>query len=145
MGNPEKDYYNSVGEDGGHFKITDRGGKYKVCIGNNTRSRSSDGGPRKVAYNFRVKPTYEKHEEMGPYDEKLANVEGLAEDLLLGLEDLLDHQEVMKEREKLHRNLSESTFNNIWRWTLFEKFLLVLISLGQIVYVKSYFRLKAGY
>jgi hypothetical protein len=146
LGNPEQDHYNSIGEDGGHFKITDRGGRYKVCIGNNTRSRAGDGIPRKVAFNFRVKPTYEKHEDSpGPYNEKLANIEDLADDLLIGLEDLLDHQEVMKERERLHRNISESTFNNVWRWTLFEKVLLVLVSFGQILYIKSYFRLKSGY
>ena len=77
--------------------------------------------------------------------ESLTKVDALADDVVLNIEELLDHMERLKQKERMHRDIVEKTFQNVWRWTLFEKLVLILVSIAQIMYFKSFFRLKAGY
>lgn len=142
---PNVPEYESIGESVGRFQITGEG-TYSVCIENGIKSGINDGLYRKVGFNIRVKEAYESlEEESGPMTDHVYKIEELTDHMLYNLEDLLEHLEMMKERERLHRNLTESTFQNVWRWHLFEKVILLLIAIGQISYYKTFFRVKRGY
>ena len=84
----------------------------------------------------------EKEKEMETMSKvvKKANMAvDLAGDLVDKLEDLSDHQSYMQQRESVHRDLAESTFNHLIGWTLAEAAVLMVVAGGQIVYLRKFF------
>eukprot|EP00551_Chaetoceros_affinis_P010052 CAMPEP_0203671374 /NCGR_PEP_ID=MMETSP0090-20130426/7180_1 /ASSEMBLY_ACC=CAM_ASM_001088 /TAXON_ID=426623 /ORGANISM="Chaetoceros affinis, Strain CCMP159" /LENGTH=219 /DNA_ID=CAMNT_0050536435 /DNA_START=52 /DNA_END=708 /DNA_ORIENTATION=+ len=105
--------YTADGTSEGRFHI-EGSGKYNLCIENGIKN-PPDGEARSVAFTIRVKPAFEHHdEEPNPVTEDISVIEDMAETLIENLYELLDHQEFLKERERLHRDVTESTFGNIW-------------------------------
>lgn len=144
MKSPVAVVYESLSETRGSYSITGKG-RYNVCIENGV-TRESDGRTRRIALTIKVQPTYEEHvDQPGPMSESLTKIDGLASDVVFNIGNLLDNMEFLKERERVHRNIVELTFQNVWRWTLLEKIVLILVSVAQISYFKSFFRLKGGY
>jgi hypothetical protein len=99
-----------------------------------------DGVDREVGFAIRVIPPRRGIEgEAGPDDRLTAHLIELSEKLMEGLDTMTDHQEYMRERENRHTLLADSTFNRVVQWTLLEAVVLVLISFGQVLYLKKFF------
>ena len=93
----------------GHFHFNSKGA-YKLCIENGV-SQDGDGETRTIGFSVRVKMANKPHEDAaGPLTEQMNSLDDLADDLLYGLEELLDHLEMMTERERAHRDITEKTF-----------------------------------
>lgn len=146
IGAKEKTEYKSSGDASGNFHFSVTSSTYKFCIGNGVGSQYSDNETRTVGFFIRVKSAYLEHEETpGPLTEEMTFMEDLTDDLLFNLEELLDYIEVKTDREREHRHVSEKTFRNVWLWTIIEKVVLILVSLGQIMYIKYYMSRKSGF
>jgi hypothetical protein len=140
----ERQYDSEIGQDSGRFTFRDHG-KFNICIENGV-SRASDGKLRKVGFSIRVKPVYDDHDDSpGPMTEAVSRLDDLCDEVLDNLDHLLDKIELYKERERLHRDVSEKTFKNVWKWSFIEKFILMLVSISQVFYLKSYFSKSRGF
>mmetsp|Transcript_5298 Transcript_5298/g.8112 ORF Transcript_5298/g.8112 Transcript_5298/m.8112 type:complete len:222 (-) Transcript_5298:122-787(-) len=128
----------------GTFSITGEG-KYELCIQNGSMGSDDyvapkDGIDREVGFAIRVVPPQRGIEgEAGPDDRLTSHLIELSEKLMEGLDTMTDHQEYMRERENRHAMLADSTFNRVKEWTFLEAIVLVLISFGQVLYLKKFF------
>lgn len=59
-----------------------------------------------------------------------------------GLSMMVDHQDYLKFREAAHREVTERTFSRVVSWTVIEAIVLVVISAGQVFYLKKFFETK---
>jgi len=106
---------------------------------------NSDGNDRHIGFSIRVVPLQhgnadivEKHAE-GPDDENTARLIEMSSGLLTWIDSLMDHQDYMRVRESVHRDLAEATFRRVIRWTLLEALVLICVSGGQVIYLKKFF------
>lgn len=51
-------------------------------------------------------------------------------------------QEYMHIRDRIHREINESTNSKVVWWSIFEAVILVLMTVGQIYYLKRFFEVK---
>jgi hypothetical protein len=141
--NYDEPIYETSGSGSGRFEFKGQG-RHEICVENGYgNSRQADRITRRVGFAIRIRKNYHAFEDStGPLTETLDTIEVLTDDMLINLEELLDHIELWKDRERGHRELIENTFSNVWKWTLFEKIVLVLVSVGQVFYFKSFFSMK---
>lgn len=59
--------------------------------------------------------------------------------MMEGLHTMGDHQEYMRDRENRHSVLADTTLSRIMQWTVLEAIVLILISCGQVLYLKKFF------
>merc|ERR1719410_780253 len=103
---------------------------------------NNDGIDRHVGFSVRVVPIQRDAPEEGkegPGDESTVRLIEMSSELLNWIESLGDHHDYMRHRESVHRDLAEATFRRVIRWTLLEALVLVLVSSGQVVYLKKFF------
>lgn len=101
-------------------------GDYYLCIENDHHSVVE------VGFAFRKN-------NVGEPDSQLSA--SIAE-LLEGLQTLADHQSYMREREELHRDITESTNYRVLIWTVIEALTLALISMWQLFNVRKFFEVR---
>lgn len=154
--NDRKDTYISIGHPTGQFHFdtagtgtsgtvsTDAtnipGEKFKMCIGNGQLDYPNDGKTRTIGFSFKIKPIYEIYEDEGPHTAQFTANMRSAEYAIANLENILNHMEYMKAQEHKNRNLSESTFDNVWKWTLVELVLLLGVSYLQVFNIQRLFK-----
>ena len=137
-----KKEFESIGKPSHEFHIesndtNNRGTKYDLCFFNMS-SKPMDSV--QIGFNIHIVPMYQEHADtIGPQSLQVSHVQSLSEALNDRLDVLLDHVEYRKVREKIHREVVESTFVNTWKWTLVGKLVLVGVSLAQIFYIKLFF------
>lgn len=51
-------------------------------------------------------------------------------------------QEYMHVRDKLHRSINESTNSRVVLWSTFEALILIVMTVGQVYYLKRYFEVR---
>lgn len=51
-------------------------------------------------------------------------------------------QEYMNVRDSLHREINESTNSRVVLWSTFEALVLVLMTVGQVYYLKRFFEVR---
>jgi hypothetical protein len=67
---------------------------------------------------------------------------GSATDLARRLKDLINHHTYMRSREAKHRELVETTFSHLLLYTCLEAALVIVMALGQIMYVRRFLERK---
>lgn len=121
-------------------------GKYELCIQNGSLGSDDyfapkDGNDREIGFSLRVIPQSRgtENNEAGPDNRLVTNLMKMSDQLIAGLDTMTDHQEYMRERENRHTILTDTTFNRVVQWTVLEAIVLVLISCGQVLYLKKFF------
>lgn len=51
-------------------------------------------------------------------------------------------QEYMSVRDRIHRNINESTNSRVVTWAFFEAMVLVIMVIGQVMYLKRFFEVR---
>lgn len=129
----------------GTFSITGSG-KFELCIQNGRQGSDDyvadkDGIDRQVGFAIRVVPPPSRGQdgEAGPDNRLTTHLLDLSGKLMEGLHTMSDHQEYMRGRENRHSVLAETTLSRIVQWTVLEAIVLILISCGQVLYLKKFF------
>eukprot|EP00566_Odontella_aurita_P023995 CAMPEP_0113539432 /NCGR_PEP_ID=MMETSP0015_2-20120614/7912_1 /TAXON_ID=2838 /ORGANISM="Odontella" /LENGTH=204 /DNA_ID=CAMNT_0000439105 /DNA_START=259 /DNA_END=873 /DNA_ORIENTATION=+ /assembly_acc=CAM_ASM_000160 len=141
----------------GRFSVVGQG-RYQLCIGNGVQPRKPDGNDRNIGFAVRVRDLQEERKrrieeakakaEEAKEDAKSKSVEkagemtSLTEQLVERIQAMGDHQSFLREREAIHRDVAESTFGYLMKWTLAEACCLVVVALGQIYYLRKFFETK---
>lgn len=121
-------------------------GKFELCIQNGRQgsddfAADADGIDRQVGFAIRVIPPPSRGpgEEAGPDNRLTSHLLDLSAKMMEGLHTMGDHQEYMRERENRHSALADTTLSRIMQWTVLEAIVLILISCGQVLYLKKFF------
>lgn len=129
------------------------GSRYKLCVSNGDGDdiiddARNDGLPRTVGFSVRVVPLGEAYDSLRPDDEpeiseKQEEMYEMTAKLMERMDSLADHQSYMKVRENKHRNVLESTFGRLVKWTVFEATMLMTIACCQVYYIKHFFEKRS--
>jgi hypothetical protein len=131
----------SPGESEQLFEVhTDSSLEYKFCLENGVRLQG-DGLDRHVGWALRLRHPERSlpQDEQGPDTARALALVDLAADLSSEWASLLDHYGYLRSREFAHRILSEEIMSRVVRWTVVEGMVLLLIALGQILYLRKFF------
>ncbi|CAI8026877.1 Transmembrane emp24 domain-containing protein 2 (Fragment), partial [Geodia barretti] len=71
-----------------------------------------------------------------------SQLEGMVSELSQGLTVVKHEQEYMEVRERIHRMINDNTNSRVVWWAVFEAFLLVAMTFGQIYYLKRFFEVR---
>lgn len=63
-------------------------------------------------------------------------------ELSAGLTSVKHEQEYMHVRDKFHREINESTNSRVVLWSTFEALVLVIMTVGQVYYLKRFFEVR---
>lgn len=134
-------YESPYGEGKGFYSITGKG-KHKLCVYNGWEGLerdTRDGEDRVIGITVRVRSLNKTERSSNEAILSSLDFSSRLHDKLLGF---LDHMEYLKAREHKHREVTESTFTLLWRWTLIEAFVLVVVAFIQIFCLKNFFETK---
>lgn len=129
-------YQSDFGKSEDIFRIsTKQGGRIQACLENGMDVDSDDALDRTVGLDIRVSPL---PQEDAPSQQLVNEAEALHEKLW----DLQNHFDYMRNREAVHRETTENTFENVMRWSILEFVVLVGIAIAQVVVLQLFFERK---
>ncbi|XP_030381670.1 transmembrane emp24 domain-containing protein 2 [Scaptodrosophila lebanonensis] len=114
-------------------------GVYTVCF-NNERSSMT---PKLVMFSIDVGDAPQRAPG-APGEEEVGHtkLEDMIRELSGTLTSVKHEQEYMHVRDKIHRSVNESTNSRVVLWSTFEALVLVLMTVGQVYYLKRFFEVK---
>ncbi|CAH0402763.1 unnamed protein product [Chilo suppressalis] len=112
-------------------------GKYTYCFSN----KMSTMTPKVVMFNMEVGEAPSK--PAGKEEEMDHNkLEDMIKELATTLKTVKHEQEYMQVRDRIHRGINESTNSHVVMWSVFEASVLLLMTLGQVYYLKRFFEVQ---
>jgi len=125
------------GKDEGRYSfVTNQDGPCGFCF-NNEMSRFT---VKTVMFEVHMKKASDKvtKEDLTPFEQSLDRISR-------GMDVIEQEQSYHRVREHTHRNTAESTNTRVYVWSLVESFVLILMSTGQVWYLRRLFDDKRGY
>ena len=119
-------------------------GVYTYCFGN----KMSTMTPKAVMFSIDVgeapKPVDPAAAHPSPEgkDENHHKLEEQIKELAAALTAVKHEQEYMSVRDRMHRQINESTNSRVVLWAFFEALVLVAMTLGQVFYLKRFFEVR---
>ncbi|XP_075676030.1 suppressor/enhancer of lin-12 protein 9-like isoform X2 [Dermatophagoides pteronyssinus] len=128
-------------------------GDYQYCFGNKMSSMT----PKVVMFSMDVEEKAKLDTKDGQHHDSLASASGssgssntndhnkleeMVKELTSGLSSVKHEQEYMTVRDRIHRQINDSTNSRVLLWACFEALLLVAITLGQVFYLKRFFEVR---
>lgn len=110
-------------------------GIYTYCFSN----KMSTMTPKVVMFNMEVGEAPKTDEKEEADNNKL---ESMIKELTTSLTSVKHEQEYMGVRDRIHRNINESTNSRVVIWSFFEAVVLVTMTAGQIFYLKRFFEVR---
>lgn len=71
-----------------------------------------------------------------------SSLENMIQELAKGLNLIKHEQEYMEVREGIHRMINDNTNSRVVWWSFFEALVLVIVTIGQVYYLKRFFEVK---
>lgn len=120
------------------FGSGDPEAKYTYCFINEKGSMA----PKTIMFNMDVleggrAPGAPNEGEVGHN-----KLEDMIRELSAGLTSVKHEQEYMHVRDKFHREINESTNSRVVLWSTFEALVLVIMTVGQVYYLKRFFEVR---
>lgn len=133
-------------------------GRWELCFRSKAQAQVID-----IAFNMYVENLHDKKEERPEKylqkknkktpeekekekeetaDDKAGKLMTLSAKLNTMLNRYEDHQRFMKKQSMIHRSLSEDTFSRVILWSLFEILIVLVMGVGQILYIRRKFNSK---
>jgi len=125
----------------GRFRF-EGAGIYSLCVSNDHEEEDDDID---FAFSLRLRSlrrTEDPDELPGPDDKLTSSLLEGVRSIEDNLNVLLDHQGYMREREAVHRDITESTFARVVNWTIIQVVLVFTVAGGQIWYLRKFFETK---
>ncbi|XP_072934446.1 transmembrane emp24 domain-containing protein 2 [Epargyreus clarus] len=130
--------YNGERESSGMYTFSaPMAGIYTYCFSNQMSTMT----PKVVMFNLEVGEA--PHKETGEKEEVTHNkLEDMIKELSTTLKTVKHEQEYMQVRDRIHRAINESTNSRVVMWSIFEASVLLLMTLGQVYYLKRFFEVQ---
>jgi len=117
-------------------------GDYTYCFGN----KMSTMTPKVLMFSMDIEEAV-KHEAgkpgaTGTATDSHHKLEEQITELANGLSAVKHEQEYMAVRDRIHRQISDSTNSRVVMWACFEALLLVAMTLGQVFYLRRFFEVR---
>jgi len=128
--------YNGKGESDGRYSfIANMNGTYSFCFSNYMSTVTIKQVELKVVVKnpVTVKKDIASEDELPPLINSLKKLENY-------MAILQDDYDYLKMREHAHRNTNESTHDRVVYWSIFEIFILMLMSVCQIIFLRRFFQ-----
>ncbi|CAG9791430.1 unnamed protein product [Diatraea saccharalis] len=111
-------------------------GKYTYCFSN----KMSTMTPKVVMFNMEIGEAPSK--PSGKEEADHNKLEDMIKELATTLKTVKHEQEYMQVRDRIHRDINESTNSRVVMWSIFEASVLLVMTLGQVYYLKRFFEVQ---
>uniref|UniRef100_A0A1E1W4S5 GOLD domain-containing protein n=1 Tax=Pectinophora gossypiella TaxID=13191 RepID=A0A1E1W4S5_PECGO len=113
-------------------------GRYTYCFSN----KMSTMTPKVVMFNLEVGDA--PHKQTGEKEEAVDHnkLEDMIKELATTLKTVKHEQEYMQVRDRIHRSINESTNSRVVMWSIFEASVLLVMTVGQVYYLKRFFEVQ---
>ncbi|XP_026740524.1 transmembrane emp24 domain-containing protein 2 [Trichoplusia ni] len=113
-------------------------GRYTYCFSN----KMSTMTPKVVMFNLEVGAAPQA--QTGNKEEEVNHnkLEDMIKELGTTLKTVKHDQEYMQVRDRIHRAINESTNSRVVMWSIFEASVLLVMTLGQVYYLKRFFEVQ---
>ncbi|GAB0090366.1 Transmembrane emp24 domain-containing protein [Sergentomyia squamirostris] len=137
--------YHGVRESSGKYTFAAHtNGVYTYCFSNQMSTMT----PKVVMFSMEVGEAL-KGGESGKNgsagadaDSSHTKLEDMIQELSATLTSIKHEQEYMHMRDRIHRNINESTNFRVVIWSTFEALVLIVMTIGQIYYLKRFFEVR---
>ncbi|KAK6636374.1 hypothetical protein RUM43_010034 [Polyplax serrata] len=109
-------------------------GVYTYCFSNQMSTMT----PKIVMFNMEIEEATDPEQA----DANHNNLDDMIKTLAARLTNVKHQQEYMHVRDRIHRDINESTNFRVVLWSFFEAVILVTMTLGQVYYLKRYFEVR---
>lgn len=114
-------------------------GMYTYCFSN----KMSTMTPKVVMFNVEIgEPTAAEKKEGETVEADPNNLDEMIKQLANSLRTVKHEQEYMSVRDRIHRNINESTNSRVVVWAGFEALVLAVMVFGQVMYLKRFFEVR---
>ncbi|KAI6179539.1 Transmembrane emp24 domain-containing protein 2-like protein [Aphelenchoides besseyi] len=134
--------YKGERETSGRYTFsTENAGIYTFCFGNKFSSRT----PKGLLFMSEVKLPETRAfvngvEQKGETDdEKLSS---MLKELTEQLQSIIHEQDYLSVRHRVHKKINESTNFRVTMWSVFESFIMIAMTVGQVYYMKRFFEVR---
>ncbi|KRZ73123.1 Suppressor/enhancer of lin-12 protein 9 [Trichinella papuae] len=139
VGPDNKEVYRGERESSGKFTFSAHiDGVYTYCFSN----RMSTLTPKVVMFSMNLIEAYKTSGTPETENADRYKLEDMVNELKSALLSVKQEQEYMQVRQKIHRAINESTNSRVVMWAVFEAFVLVAMTAGQIFYLKRFFEIR---
>ncbi|XP_013189575.1 transmembrane emp24 domain-containing protein 2 [Amyelois transitella] len=112
-------------------------GRYTYCFSN----KMSTMTPKVVMFNLEIGDVPNKDEQKGSEVDH-NKLEDMIKELATTLKTVKHEQDYMQVRDRIHRSINESTNSKVVVWSIFEAGVLLVMTLGQVYYLKRFFEVQ---
>ncbi|CAG2056546.1 unnamed protein product [Timema podura] len=112
-------------------------GVYSYCFSN----KMSTMTPKVVMFNMDVGESPKEIDDTQGKDDH-NKLQDMIKELATSLTGVKHEQEYMSVRDRIHRNINESTNSRVVMWSFFEALVLVAMTMGQVYYLKRFFEYR---
>nr|CAD7429505.1 unnamed protein product [Timema monikensis] len=112
-------------------------GVYSYCFSN----KMSTMTPKVVMFNMDVGESPKEIDDTQGKDDH-NKLQDMIKELATSLTGVKHEQEYMSVRDRIHRNINESTNSRVVMWSFFEALVLVAMTMGQVYYLKRFFEVR---
>lgn len=113
----------------------DKDGPYKYCFSN----KMSTVTPKVVMFTIETAREVQ-HKLTGAQDQEKLN--DMLKDLTNSITSVKHELEYLSVRDKIHRQINDSTNSRVTVWTWVEFLILLVVSFGQVYYLKRFFEVR---
>ncbi|XP_041971530.1 transmembrane emp24 domain-containing protein 2 [Aricia agestis] len=113
-------------------------GRYTYCFSNQMSTMT----PKVVMFNLEVGDAPHKKSDDKDEDVNHNKLEDMIKELGTTLKTVKHEQEYMQVRDRIHRSINESTNSRVVMWSIFEASVLLLMTVGQVYYLKRFFEVQ---
>ncbi|XP_059613364.1 transmembrane emp24 domain-containing protein 2 [Phlebotomus argentipes] len=136
--------YHGVRESSGKYTFAAHvSGNYNYCFSNQMSTMT----PKVVMFSMDIGETPKTNGSQGGAPEGDADtshtkLDDMIKELSGTLTSIKHEQEYMHMRDRIHRNINDSTNFRVVMWSTFEALVLIVMTLGQIYYLKRFFEVR---
>ncbi|XP_055687123.1 transmembrane emp24 domain-containing protein 2 [Lutzomyia longipalpis] len=139
--------YHGVRESSGKYTFAAHvSGAYQYCFSNQMSTMT----PKVVMFSMEVGETPKTNGSQGGApgadgadgDTSHTKLDDMIKELSGTLTSIKHEQEYMHMRDRIHRNINESTNFRVVIWSTFEALVLIVMTVGQIYYLKRFFEVR---